>query len=165
LKIIPTAAYFNLDTDLEKADVEKRLREKVRTRSVGNFFALSSSLLIGDVYWSGFEFKKNVVYNYGCNPVFHGVFERRDTGVRVKVNASSFLATLNAVVLWVASLATLVWAFVNLFNGDYDSARILALVGLLMGVADYISVRIYYHTIHDVHEELLALLNTKTAGK
>lgn len=165
MKVIPTASYFDVDTVLEKADVEKRLREKVRTRSFRNFFALPSSSLIGEVYWSGFEVKKDVWFNYSCNPVFHGTFEKRDTGVRVKVNAFSLFATLTAVVFWVISLVALVGAFVNLFNGDYVSARLCALFALVMGVTAYLSVRAYYHTINDVHEELLAFLDTKTVGE
>jgi hypothetical protein len=165
VKVIPTDSYFYVYTDLEKADVEKRLREKVRTRSLRNFFALPSSSLIGEVYWSGFEIKKEVWYNYGCNPVFRGVFEKKDTGVRVKVNAFSLHATLTVVGFWVISLVTLGAAFVNLFNGDCDSAGFFALFALIMGVAAYISVRAYYHTIHNVHEELLAFLNAKTDGK
>lgn len=165
MKVIPTASYFEVDTHLEKADVEKRLREKVRTRSLRNFLALPSSWLIGEVYWSGFEVKKDVWFNHAWNPVFHGTFEKKDTGVKVKVNAFSLFATLTAVVFWVASLVALVKAFVNLFNGDYASARILALFVLIMGVTNYLSIRAYYHTINDVHDELLALLYTKTDGK
>jgi hypothetical protein len=164
MKVIPTASYFEVDTDLEKADVEKRLREKVRTRSLRNFFALPSSSLTGEVYWSGFEVKKDVWFNQCCNPVFHGTFEKRDTGVRVRVNAFSLFATLSAVAFWVTSLATLAGAFVNLFKGDYDSAGLCALLALGFGATAYLSVRAYYHTIHDVHQELLAFLNTETYG-
>jgi hypothetical protein len=165
MRVIPTASYFYVDTDLEKANVEKRLREKVRTRNLRNFFTLPSSSLIGEVYSSGFEVKKDVWFNVGFNPVFHGTFESRDTGVKVKVAAFSLLATLNAVVFWVASLVLLVAALVNLFNSDYASMGICALVALVMGVTNYLGVRAYYHTIHDVHEKLLAFLNTKTVGE
>jgi hypothetical protein len=165
VKVIPTSSYFDIDTDLEKADIEKRLREKVRTKSLRNLFALPSSSLIGEVYWCGFEVKKDVWFNQACNPVFHGAFEKRETGVRVKVNAFSLFATLSAVAFWVASFVTLVGAFINLFNGDYHSAGICACVSLVMGVSVRLSVRAYYHTIHNVHEELLAFLNTKIDGK
>jgi hypothetical protein len=165
MKAIPTDSYFYVDTDLEKSDVEKRLRENVRARSLHNFFALPLSSLIGEVYWSGFEVKKEVWYNFGASPVCRGSFEKRGRGVRVKVNAFSLYATLRTIGFWIISLITLVAAFVNLFRGDYHSARFFALFAIIMGFGAYISVRGYYRSIHDVHEELLALLSTKIDGK
>lgn len=160
--VIPRPSFFEIRTTLNRTAVRDILEREVEKPLPFIRHRLFSGKFVGEAYSSGFEIELGVWYDPAFDARFHGSFERTNGGVALKVEASNAFATVGTCVLWFVSVGTLYSAFLKLFQGEFVSAGMFALIGTVFSLGAIIGGTVYERTVREGKRRLLSMFDDES---
>jgi hypothetical protein len=159
---IPRKSFFKIETGRNIDEVQEMLEKKVAKQQSLITLLFPLNPFVGEIYSEGFDIRQAVCYGRTFLPVFHGAFEETEKGVVVRIEAYNGFATVNVLAGWLATLVTIIAAFVNLLHANYSSAVILFWVSIVCAASAVFIGWLYNQKMNDGRKELVSMWTTKT---